>query len=831
MARLSDQLADWLSRMELLARGAERHRLDAIRALEAGRAWDAREDALAILDEVPRSRIGLLLWADAAEATLLDHEVVEALERLGRELPFRADVWLRLAQARHRLGQAPEEDLFRAAELAEPAAAADAARLWLADLDRKRGDSPRAERWLSQLSLAGRRSDAASWRRLEMALDVDDRVAARELGCTLDTPPVLDARAWLTRARYLSSIDDVGAAAAWSRAVLLEAPGLVPALADFVSRGADAETRERLSRLVHDVGLAGEPVLRAAFAVADGCMSDALEALAEAAEGGAPPFAQRYLALALEARVPHRVAHAARLLAQAGQQLPPPTDALVRALGASDDEARLDALDSSTGDYAEALRREVYAHWLPPGSPARFGPLIAELRRVARGLADFETWPDIAQVERDVERPLRVAIVGEFNAGKSTLINALLGEDVAPVGVLPTTATQNQLVWAPDRFARIERSDGGPDRVVVHSELRRALGEIPPEQVRKVSIYAPLELLRKLEITDTPGFNAPDSAHAATARAAFRDAHVALWLLDVTQPLKDSERVVLQEIRAQGLPLVVLVNKIDRVADAEDLERTLGHISAGLREAGVTSEGPVVAFSARLALAGRAGDGDALVRSRFADVERLVEDVLVGRSEQLKASVLERRCLEIATRLRSRADELAEVRAAAGARQRDLAARLGVARATLGAERERIVRSLEPACEAAIHAFVADTRRVATIVEDPGARRFVRARARLVLAEPLVAALLAALGITDDDPREFRRALSPRVQALSAMSAVSLLAEATDERSPVRRDLVTGLLEEALAALSELGLELTPVPPPALQARARTLRDVLAERG
>ena len=52
-----------------------------------------------------------------------------------------------------------------------------------------------------------------------------------------------------------------------------------------------------------------------------------------------------------------------------------------------------------------------------------------------------------------------------------------------------------------------------------------------------------------------------------------------------------------------------------------------------------------------------------------------------------------------------------------------------------------------------------------------------------------------------------------------------------DGRSPVRRDLVTGLLEEALAALSELGLELTPVPPPALQARARTLRDVLAERG
>ena len=133
MARLSDQLVDWLSRVELLARGAERHRLDALRALEAGRAWDARESALAIVGELPRSRVGLLLWADAAEAALLDHEVVEALERLGRELPFRADVWYRLAQARHRLGQTPDDDLFRSAELAELASAADAARLWLAD--------------------------------------------------------------------------------------------------------------------------------------------------------------------------------------------------------------------------------------------------------------------------------------------------------------------------------------------------------------------------------------------------------------------------------------------------------------------------------------------------------------------------------------------------------------------------------------------------------------------------------------------------------------------------------------------------------------------------
>ncbi|MCC6900897.1 MAG: dynamin family protein [Polyangiaceae bacterium] len=819
MARLSDQLVDWLSRVELLARGAERHRADAVRALEAGRAWDARESALSIVDELPRSRVGLLLWADAAEAALLDHEVVEALERLGRELPFRADVWYRLAQARNRLGQPPDEDGFRAAELPEPTAAADAARLWLADRDSARGDSARAERWLSQLSLAGRRSEAAGWRRLEMALDARDEAAARELGSALPVPPALDARAWLVRARWLALIGDAQAPAAWVRAVLLGAPGLMPALADHVARQTSAEHRSFLLGLAKDAGLAGDPVLRAAFARAEGSIDLALAALAEAAQGGAPGSPERYLSLALDARSAERVQHAASLVST----LEPAVAALVEALRAKSDDARLAALDLADGDWADALRWEVFARWLPVDAPPRFAELLVELRRLGRGLADFETWPDIAQVERDLERPLRVAIVGEFNAGKSSLINALIGEDVAPVGVLPTTATLNQLIWAPDRFARIERGDGGPDRVVPHAELRRALGEVPPEQVRRVGIYAPLELLRKLELTDTPGFNAPDSAHAATARVAFRDAHVALWLLDATQPLKDSERVVLEEIREQGLPLVVLVNKLDRLPDDAALAAALDHVERGLAQAGVTTESPVLALSARLALAGKAGDAAALERSRFAEVEALVDRVVVGRSEALKARVLLRRCLEIAQRLSARADDLDRAHAAERDRLRALRARLTEAGALLG-ERDRVVRTLEPECEAAVAAFLADTRRVATIVEDPGARRFVRQRARAVLAPPLVRALLSVLGVRDGDGPELRRALAPRVEALAAVSAVSLLATPGEHR-----DLVLALVEEAAAALAALGSELGPGPPAPFVARTRTLCRVLLE--
>ncbi|MBK7582154.1 MAG: dynamin family protein [Myxococcales bacterium] len=841
MARLTDQLADWLSRVEILARGAEGQRLEAERALAQGRAWDARARALDLLEDMPRSRIGLLLWANAAEASLLDHEVVEALERLSRELPFRADVWFRLAQARHRLGESPEPDLFRAAELREPTEAADGARLWLADRDRFRGDAARAERWLSQLSLQGRRSQAATWRRLELALDAGEARLARELGERLEPPAVLDARGWLIRARHLALDSPAISLSAWVRALLTEAPGVVPALADFVARRADEAQRDKLAVVVADVGLAGEPLLRTAFALARGSLAEALASLREAARAGDPRVIERYLALAIEHEDRSALRDAVQLMGDVAL-LSREARALSAALATDDASARLAALDAAgESRFGETLRRELYAAWLPEHGSPDFPSLTAELERLARALSLPELSGEIAGIVAALARPLRVAIVGEFNAGKSSLINALLGESVAPVGVLPTTATLNHLVWAPDRFARIEQRDGSPDRVVPHAELKRALGEVPAEQVQSVTLYAPLELLRKLELTDTPGFNALDSAHAVTARAAFQEAHVALWLLDVTQPLKQSERLVLEEIQAQGLPLVILLNKLDRLGSGLEAEAKLSaaleHIAAGLADAQVTPEGAVVAFSARLALEGKLGDERALAASRFAEVEALVERVVVGRSTQLKHRVLERRCLDIARRLASGAERLVDEQQAGAAAVALLRDQLEAAELELESEPERLLGELETKSRAAVERFVEDTRRVAAMVEDPAARRFVQRRARTLLASQLAAAVRETFSLAEGRAPTFDRALVARVGALSAAMAVPALSAAlgdgdrgnADELTAVMTDLGRLLADEAAEALGEGRRDLMIPAPPAMAARARTLCAVLSD--
>src|SRR5437773_8747864 len=109
------------------------------------------------------------------------------------------------------------------------------------------------------------------------------------------------------------------------------------------------------------------------------------------------------------------------------------------------------------------------------------------------------------------------------------------------------------------------------DRVVPHADLKSALRALDADgaHVERVFIYAPIERLKRVEILDTPGFNAPDLDHLAAARQAFDEAHVAIWLLDATHPLKETERRVLVEIQGLGVPVQILANKADRLKPGE----------------------------------------------------------------------------------------------------------------------------------------------------------------------------------------------------------------------------------------------------------------------
>jgi small GTP-binding protein len=408
--------------------------------------------------------------------------------------------------------------------------------------------------------------------------------------------------------------------------------------------------------------------------------------------------------------------------------------------------------------------------------------------------------------------------VGEFNAGKSTFINALVGADVAPTGVLPTTATLHHLRYGPDPIARISLeatdADAPKERIVPAADLRAALKSIDVTHVTRVEILQPIAFLTRVEILDTPGFNAPDERHTRAARSAFEDADVAIWLLDASQPLKQSERTVLEEAKARALPVQMLVNKADRLAP-DEVERVLELVRAALDEVGLASLAPPIALSARLALAGKLGDHAALEASGWAGVERLLEETVIARSDELKERALRRRCAKIATALAVRASRMAETedaaRTAADKGRRDVTLAAARIDADVAAIAARIAGDLPKQALERDLALVATGRDEARIATDETLRRYRVERVVFHLAGPLALALAretTAVGLDEGTWRTIAR---------TAVRAAALVATDSDTVAlSASRAALTALVEE-------LGARAIATPP------APTMRGLVAE--
>jgi len=615
----------------------------------------------------------------------------------------------------------------------------------------------------------------------------------------------------LIRGRILAVAGDKAAFVSLIRAYVLEVPGAGELLSSTLAWGpSDDEIRARVRLVVEHRDEAKLARWRAAFARADGRRDEARAALRDALEGGDLSAAHPLLDAALEDGDPAALAIA--LAAVDGEhdptvldarKLPDPTK-----LGNTADLAQmLDRMATVTSErarpWAEAVRKQIALLWIPPsGEPAAWAPLLERLDAHAQTLHDLEDTARVSELSAERTRPVRVAIVGEFNAGKSTFINALMGADVAPTGVLPTTATLHHLRYAPDPIARI-LSEAGPERIVPVGELRATLKTMALEAIRRVEIHLPLPSLTRVEIIDTPGFNAPDVRHGEAARAAFEEADAVVWLFDAGQALKQSERVVLDEAKAAHIPVQILVNKADRLSPA-DLTKVMDRVALELGELGVASWTTPLALSARLALAGRLGDEKALAASGWGAVQTLLDEQIVGRSTELKERALRRRAARIVAHLVARAVTLADQERSAHDAAEQRAKSMARLSALLDRDAEDVARALGASLEPALQAWQNDLSVVVTgrereaVASDPVLMRYRVERALARVAPPLCDALAALAREKNRDAATVE--IRPADMVPLARALVRQLAFAGSTSSQVlARAAVSTLIEYAFA--------------------------------
>ncbi len=278
--------------------------------------------------------------------------------------------------------------------------------------------------------------------------------------------------------------------------------------------------------------------------------------------------------------------------------------------------------------YAAQFQREEPASSDVPG-------ILSSAHRLATSAVELaELSLPLSRLREALDRPLIVTVMGEFNAGKSTFVNAFLGEEVAPMGVTPTTATVNLLKYGPERRGRVIYLDE-TTRELAWAEVPgflKALAAHEARSIRLVELLYPLELLQRINVVDTPGLNSIYPEHEEVARRFIEEADAVIWLFSIDQAAKASEGEALAKIAAQGRKILGVLNKIDRASD-EERAQIIRHVEASLGDRLET----IVPVSARAALAARrSGDAAALAASNYATLDATLEERFFGKARQIQ---------------------------------------------------------------------------------------------------------------------------------------------------------------------------------------------------
>ena len=193
------------------------------------------------------------------------------------------------------------------------------------------------------------------------------------------------------------------------------------------------------------------------------------------------------------------------------------------------------------------------------------GELIALERRLVLRVRDTLAQSDgaradidrLASLVHEMDELFLLVVVGEYNSGKSTFINALLGDEVFAMGDLPTTRAISILRYG---------DEGPPESIGDHVQL----------------YHYPLEALRDLDIVDTPGTNSIERMEEAITREFVPRADLLLFVTSLLQPLTASELDFLTHIREWGKKVVFVVNGIDRRNSDEQLTRVRDYLTREL---------------------------------------------------------------------------------------------------------------------------------------------------------------------------------------------------------------------------------------------------------
>jgi len=175
--------------------------------------------------------------------------------------------------------------------------------------------------------------------------------------------------------------------------------------------------------------------------------------------------------------------------------------------------------------------------------------------------------------QRTAEGRFYVACVGQFKRGKSTLLNALLGDRILPAGVLPLTTVPTVVRYGSSRSARVRFRGGTWTDISPEDLVQYVSEELNPEnrkQVVGVEVFSPSLLLAQgMCFVDTPGLGSVFAGNSAATQAFIPHIDAGIVVVGADPPIAGDELALVEELGKQVPDLLIVLNKADRTSEEE----------------------------------------------------------------------------------------------------------------------------------------------------------------------------------------------------------------------------------------------------------------------
>ncbi|MDQ7784908.1 MAG: dynamin family protein, partial [Desulfomonilaceae bacterium] len=289
--------------------------------------------------------------------------------------------------------------------------------------------------------------------------------------------------------------------------------------------------------------------------------------------------------------------------------------------------------------------------------------LLGEAGRVLEGLGEpFASDKERVSVLRHrlEEGRFHLAVLGQFKRGKSTLLNAFIGQPLLPSSVVPLTAIPTFLEYGPDVRIRVCHQDDTPAKEFACTSIEEATAilhgfvteEGNPKNrlgVTQVEIMHPAAILQHgVVLIDTPGIGSTFTHNTEATLKFLSQCDAALFVVSADPPLTEVEAEFLRAVKSRVSRLFFIFNKIDYLNDNER-DAALTFFRRVMEEnIGAHEEHPIFCVSARRGLDAKlVDDSQVWIESGLPEVENHLICFLASEKTHALREALSRKAREV----------------------------------------------------------------------------------------------------------------------------------------------------------------------------------------